>query len=352
MANKDAEVYNVPGIPMRACELFRSKFKAMTSQIQARHDSIDGRTTKLLLLLQSGLSVEAVIIRHDASAGLYAGGPRAGSSRATLCVSSQVGCKMGCTFCATGAMGFKGNLTAGEIVEQLVHASHLTPIRNVVFMGMGEPMNNYTEVVKAVHIMTGRCFRLSPKHITISTVGIIPKILSLKSDLPNVNLAISLHAPTQELRCQIVPAARAFPLPKLISALDCYLSERNCKVFIEYVMLASVNDGEIHAHQMGKLLHGRNVVVNLIPYNPTTVPMHLEASGQSEIQHFQKILKEEYQLRTIIRQVMGQEIAGACGQLSLLHPQKHSLQPPSERLAVLDIEDMGDLEFSSFQIRT
>lgn len=349
LANRDAEAYSVPGIPIRASNLFRYKFKALTSQIRAQYDSIDGRTTKLLIQLQNGLSAEAVIIRHDSSAGKYAGGPRSGGSRATLCVSSQVGCKMGCTFCATGAMGFKGNLSAGEIVEQLVHASYLTAIRNIVFMGMGEPMNNYAEVVQAVHVMTGRCFRMSPKHITISTVGIIPKILSLKDDLPEVNLAISLHAPTQELRCQIVPAARAFPLSKLVAALDSYLFERKCKVFIEYVMLSSVNDGEMHAHQMGKLLRGRNVVVNLIPYNPTVVSMHLEASGSTEVLHFQKILKEVYQLRTIVRQEMGQEIAGACGQLSLIHPKKQISKAPNESLTVLDIEDIGSLHPKSIQ---
>eukprot|EP00250_Pteridium_aquilinum_P010324 c19301_g1_i2 orf=692-1339(-) len=169
LANKGAELYDVPDLPSRACTLFRSKFKSMTSHVQTQQDSTDGRTTKLLITFQGGLSAEAVIIRHDSSAGKYAGGPRSGAFRATLCVSSQVGCKMGCTFCATGTMGFKGNLSSGEIVEQLVHASQVTSIRNVVFMGMGEPMNNYAAVVQAIKTMTGRSFCLSPKHITVST---------------------------------------------------------------------------------------------------------------------------------------------------------------------------------------
>lgn len=341
LAKKGAEAYDVPDLPSRARTLFRTKFKSMTSHVQAQHDSTDGRTTKLLITFQNGLSAEAVIMRHDSSVGKYAGGPRSGAYRATLCVSSQVGCKMGCTFCATGTMGFKGNLTPGEIVEQLVHASQVTSIRNVVFMGMGEPMNNYVAVVQAVKTMTGRCFCLSPKHITISTVGIIPKILSLKVDLPEVSLAISLHAPTQELRSEIVPAARGFPLSKLIATVDAYLVGSKSKVFIEYVMLAAVNDGNAHAHQLGKLLHGRRVVINLIPYNPTTVAMQFKASGPMEVLQFQKILKEVYGLRTTIRQEMGQDIEGACGQLSVSHLQKGSNNISRLGSSVGDIEDLG-----------
>eukprot|EP00250_Pteridium_aquilinum_P010323 c19301_g1_i1 orf=364-1509(-) len=338
LANKGAELYDVPDLPSRACTLFRSKFKSMTSHVQTQQDSTDGRTTKLLITFQGGLSAEAVIIRHDSSAGKYAGGPRSGAFRATLCVSSQVGCKMGCTFCATGTMGFKGNLSSGEIVEQLVHASQVTSIRNVVFMGMGEPMNNYAAVVQAIKTMTGRSFCLSPKHITVSTVGIIPKILSLKVDLPEVSLAISLHAPTQELRSTIVPAARAFPLSKLIAAVDAYLIGSKSKVFIEYVMLATVNDREEHAHQLGKLLQGRRVVINLIPYNPTTVTMQFKASGPIEVLQFQKILKETYGLRTTVRQEMGQDIEGACGQLSVSHLSNKLSKSSS---TVGDIEDLG-----------
>ncbi|MCO5584292.1 hypothetical protein L7F22_038216 [Adiantum nelumboides] len=169
-------------------------------------------------------------------------------------------------------------------------------------------------------------------------VGVIPKIIALKVDLPDVSLAISLHAPTQELRAEIVPAARAFPLSKLIAAVDSYLVESKSKVFIEYVMLAAVNDGEVHAHQMGKLLHGRKVVVNLIPYNPTTVTTQFGASGSTEVHKFQKILKEVYGLRTTVRQEMGQDIEGACGQLHVSHlSNKSSKANP----AVRDIEDFG-----------
>ncbi|KAJ7541788.1 hypothetical protein O6H91_10G076800 [Diphasiastrum complanatum] len=267
--------------------------------------------------LQSGQSVEAVIMRHDSSFGKYAGGPRPKNIRATLCVSSQVGCKMGCTFCATGAMGFKGNLSAGEIVEQLVHASCITPIRNIVFMGMGEPLNNYSAVIQAVRTMTGRCFGLSPNHITVSTVGVVPRILSLAHDLPGIRLAVSVHAPTQELRCQIVPAARAFPLGKLVEALNSYQAISKQTILIEYVMLAGINDTTENAHQLGKLLMKHEVVVNLIPYNPTLAMEGYKASTQENVFLFQKLIREVYGLRTTIRKEMGQDIQGACGQLAL-----------------------------------
>ena len=133
---------------------------------------------------------------------------------------------MGCKFCATGSMGFKNNLSSGEIVEQLVHASCLSQIRNVVFMGMGEPLNNYSALVDSVRVMTGSPFQLSPKKITISTAGIIHAINKLHNDLPGLNLAVSLHAPVQDIHCQIIPDARAFPLQKLMDTLQEYQRNR------------------------------------------------------------------------------------------------------------------------------
>ncbi|CAH1444520.1 unnamed protein product [Lactuca virosa] len=193
--------------------------------------------------------------------GKYGGKPRPGGPRSTLCISSQVGCKMGCTFCATGSMGFKSNLSTTEIVEQLVHASRLSPIRNVVFMGMGEPLNNYNALVEAIRVMTTFPFQLSPKKITVSTVGIIHAINKLHGDLQNINLAVSLHAPVQDIRCQIMPAARAFPLEKLMNDLAEYQKKSQQKIFIEYIMLDGVNDEEQHAHQLGRLLDTFEVVL-------------------------------------------------------------------------------------------
>ncbi|PSS02638.1 Ribosomal RNA large subunit methyltransferase [Actinidia chinensis var. chinensis] len=335
--NPNCELDEVPSLPSSAYPLLRSKFKPFTSTLHSVFDSSDGVTTKLLIKLQNGAFVEAVIMRYDTRLGKYGGQPRPGGPRSTLCISSQVGCKMGCKFCATGSMGFKNNLSSGEIVEQLVHASYLSQIRNVVFMGMGEPLNNYTALVEAIHVMTGLPFQLSPKRITVSTVGIIHAIKKLQSDIPSVNLAVSLHAPLQNIRCQIMPAARAFPLERLMDTLREYQKNSQQKIFIEYIMLDGVNDEEQHAHQLGKLLETFEVVVNLIPFNPIGTLSHFRTSSEQKVSTFQKILRGTYNIRTTIRKQMGQDISGACGQLVVNLPDKRSTGSAG---LLTDIEDL------------
>ncbi|KAJ7946163.1 Ribosomal RNA large subunit methyltransferase [Quillaja saponaria] len=306
----------VPSLPSAAYSLLRSKFKKpLSSSVHSVFHSIDNFTSKLLIKLQNGAFVEAVIMKYDTRLGKYGGKPRPGGLRSTLCISSQVGCKMGCKFCATGSMGFKNNLSSGEIVEQLVHASCLSQIRNVVFMGMGEPLNNYSALVESIRVMTGSPFQLSPKRITVSTVGIIHAINKLHNDLPGLNLAVSLHAPIQDIRCQIMPAARAFPLEKLMNALKEYQRNSQQKILIEYIMLDGVNDEEQHAHQLGKLLETFEVVVNLIPFNPIGTLSQFLTSNEEKVSRFQKILRGTYGIRTTVRKEMGQDISGACGQL-------------------------------------
>ncbi|THU64897.1 hypothetical protein C4D60_Mb01t31340 [Musa balbisiana] len=335
--NPGCELSDVPSLPSAAYPLLSSKFRPLTSFLSSALDSNDRLTTKLLIRLQNGNSVEAVIMRYDTRQGKYDGKPRSGGPRSTLCVSSQVGCKMGCKFCATGTMGFKNNLSSGEIVEQLVHASHITHIRNVVFMGMGEPLNNYAALVEAIQIMTGFPFQLSPKKITVSTVGIIHAINKLPIDLPTVNLAVSLHAPDQDIRCQIMPAARAFPLGKLMDALQTYQKNTQQKVFVEYIMLDGVNDHEQHAHQLGKLLVTFKVVVNLIPFNPIGNSSCFRTSSEENVRTFQKVLRGVYNIRTTIRQEMGQDISGACGQLVVNLAEQRSAGGAS---ILKDIEDL------------
>ncbi|KAJ1388356.1 Radical SAM [Sesbania bispinosa] len=259
----------VPSLPSAAYSFLRSNFtNPLSSSLHSVFHSADNLTSKLLIKLHNGAFVEAVIMRYDTRLGKYGGKPRPGGLRATLCISSQVGCKMGCKFCATGSMGFKNNLSSGEIVEQLVHASSFAQIRNVVFMGMGEPLNNYSAVVESVRVMTGSPFQLSSKRITISTVGIIHAINKLHNDLPGLNLAVSLHAPAQDIRCQIMPAARAFPLEKLMDSLQEYQRKSLQKILIEYIMLDGVNDEEQHAHQLGKLLETFQVICEmLVPFS-------------------------------------------------------------------------------------
>ncbi|ERN02751.1 hypothetical protein AMTR_s00086p00023740 [Amborella trichopoda] len=339
--NPGCQAHEVPSLPSIAYPLLSSKFKSMTSTLASVVDSSDRVTTKLLIELQSGSFVEAVIMRYDTRLGRYGGNPRPGGPRSTLCISSQVGCKMGCTFCATGSMGFKSNLSSGEIVEQLVHASSFSDIRNIVFMGMGEPLNNYAAVVEAVQAMTGSCFRLSPKRITISTVGIIHAINKLKDDLPNVNLAVSLHAPIQDIRCQIMPAARAFPLGRLMDNLRLYQENSQRKILIEYIMLDGVNDEEQHAHQLGQLLKMLVVVVNLIPFNPIGSLSCYNASSEQNVKKFQRILRGVYNVRTTVRREMGQDISGACGQLVVKRSGTKLVEHVNK---LTDIEDLSSLK--------
>ncbi|GAV89977.1 Radical_SAM domain-containing protein/Fer4_14 domain-containing protein [Cephalotus follicularis] len=327
----------IPNLPSPAYSLLRSNFKPLTSTLHSSLQSTDQVTTKLLIKLQNGAFVEAVIMRYDTRLGKYNGKPRPGGPRSTLCISSQVGCKMGCNFCATGSMGFKSNLSSGEIVEQLVHASRFSKIRNVVFMGMGEPLNNYNALVEAIHVMTGLPFQLSIKRITVSTVGIIHAINKLHSDLPGLNLAVSLHAPVQDIRCQIMPAARAFPVGKLMDTLQLYQKNSQQKIFIEYIMLDGVNDNEQQAHQLGKLLQTFEVVVNLIPFNPIGTISQFRTSSEHRVSGFQKILRGTYNIRTTVRKQMGQDISGACGQLVVNLPDKRSVENTG---LLTDIEDI------------
>ncbi|CAI8587287.1 unnamed protein product [Vicia faba] len=312
---------HVPSLPSSAYPLLRSNFKTpLSSTLHSVFHSSDNLTSKLLIKLNNGEFVEAVIMRYDTRLGKYGGKPRLGGPRATLCISSQVGCKMGCRFCATGSMGFKSNLSSGEIVEQLVHASSFAQIRNVVFMGMGEPLNNYSAVVESVRIMTGSPFQLSFKRITISTVGIIHAINKLHNDLPGLNLAVSLHAPAQDIRCQIMPAARAFSLEKLMNSLQEYQRKSLQKILIEYIMLDGVNDEEHHAHLLGKLLETFEVVVNLIPFNSIGTLSQFKPTSEQKVFNFQKILRGTYDIRTTVRKQMGEDISGACGQLVIKAP--------------------------------
>mmetsp|Transcript_1090 Transcript_1090/g.1423 ORF Transcript_1090/g.1423 Transcript_1090/m.1423 type:complete len:425 (-) Transcript_1090:30-1304(-) len=297
-------------VPDRLGTLLKEKFSFCTSSILEEQVSSDG-TVKLLVGLQDGQNVEAVIITHE--------------GRRTLCVSSQIGCAMGCTFCATGTMGIIGDLMAGEILEQLWHARRWGPIRNIVFMGMGEPLNNYDAVLSAIQAMSDvQRFQIAPSYITLSTVGVIPRMLQLTKEAPYVHLALSLHAPNQDLREEIVPSARAFPLDKLMAALDTHLESKKKKsgpkVLIEYVLLKDVNDSLELAHQLGNLLQGRDVIVNLIPYNSTSVEEDYQPPSKEATEVFRSTVAT-YGLITTVRINFGTDIAGACGQLAIKQKQ-------------------------------
>lgn len=283
-------------------------------------DSSDGFTRKYLLSLADGEKIETVLMRF--------------TGRVTACISSQVGCAMGCVFCATGQMGYTRHLTAGEIVAQAVHVaralrlvtshSSLAPysvgqarLRNIVLMGMGEPLHNYDAVMHAIDIMRDETgLALAAERITLSTVGVVPGILRLAKEKRPLHLAVSLHAATQAERAALVPAAKKWPLDELMAACRTYSETTRRRIFYEWTLIEGKNDSIEHARAVGRLLHGLPAQVNLIPLNPTAgyagAPTRTDAA-----KHFQRILREEFNLPSTVRQRRGIDIAAGCGQLAV-----------------------------------
>jgi len=278
--------------------------------------SRDEQTTKGLFKLRDGKEVEAVLMEHY-------------GDRTTVCISSQAGCAFACAFCATGQGGFNRNLSAGEIFEQaLFFARALCErkkrITNVVFMGMGEPFHNFDAVMDAVALLNDSAgFGLGHRHITISTVGLVDKIDRFADERLQVNLAISLHAPNDELRSGLMPVNRRFPLAELMAACERYVNKTNRKVFFEYVMLAGVNDSDACARELASLMRGRLYHVNLIPYNATPDGPY-SATDTARIWDFAAIL-DAAGVPVTVRQNMGRDIAAACGQLQAeTQPKAHA----------------------------
>jgi 23S rRNA (adenine2503-C2)-methyltransferase len=266
--------------------------------------SAGGKTQKAVIELVDGQQIEAVLMAHR--------------DRNTVCVSSQVGCALGCDFCLTGRMGFSRNLTASEIVDQvLFFARRLKKqdkrVTNVVFMGMGEPFMNYDEVIRAVRIIN-REMGLAARKISISTVGVIPGIERLAEEPEQVNLAVSLHTADNGLRSRLMPVNRRYSLNMLMESVNDYLRTTGRKVLLEYVMLKDINDSPGHAQELARLVRQNlkgPVTVNLIAYNSTD---KYKASSAGTIQKFRNILSRE-KIETVQRYSFGRDIKGACGQL-------------------------------------
>lgn len=248
------------------------------------------------------------------------------AERATLCVSSQVGCALACTFCSTAQQGFNRNLTVSEIIGQVWRASKILgnfgvtgvrPITNVVMMGMGEPLLNMANVVPAMELMLDDfAYGLSKRRVTLSTSGVVPALDKL-SEMIDVALAISLHAPNDTLRDEIIPLNKKYNIKMLMDSVNRYLSVSNAnhgKVTIEYVMLDKVNDGVEHAHQLAGVLKNTPCKINLIPWNPFPEAPYAKSSN-SRIDRFQKTLME-YGFTVIVRKTRGDDIDAACGQLA------------------------------------
>jgi 23S rRNA (adenine2503-C2)-methyltransferase len=313
----------------------------------AETHSADGFTRKYLLELGDGRRIETVLMRY--------------TGRVTACISSQVGCAMGCVFCATGQMGFVRHLSAGEIVAQAMHVDavlretsgasrrvvpdephrttarpedslYLPPalaqpasespherherLRNIVLMGMGEPLHNYDAVMKTIDILRDpNGLALGAKKITLSTVGVVPGIRRLAEEKRPFHLAVSLHGATQEERAALVPAARKWPLNELMDACREYIAKQQRRIFYEWTLIEGKNDTPETAHAVGRLLQGQLAQVNLIPLNPTN-GYDGAPTGREAAKRFQEILAE-YGLPSTVRQRRGIDIAAGCGQLAV-----------------------------------
>lgn len=277
-------------------------------------DSSDGCTRKTLFALPDGRQIEAVLMRYD--------------KRQTLCISTQVGCAMACPFCATGQMGFMRNLSAGEIVAQVLYYARMLnredkQVTNIVFMGMGEPLANYAETWRAIRRLNDPAgFNLGARRMTLSTVGLVPAIRRMSREPEQVGLAVSLHAPTDELRDLIVPINRRYPLAMLMQAVHDYVAITRRRVTFEYALMDNLNDSDIQAAQFAALLQGLLCHVNLIPLNPTP-DSPWSGSPDERVYAFRDRLQAAG-IPTTVRLRRGIDIAAGCGQLHNAHAQKQA----------------------------
>lgn len=302
---------------MRAMTNLKAEFRAALSEhhevrriaVLDRQFSTDG-TIKSLFQCDDGATIESVYIPE--------------TKRQTICISTQAGCPLKCAFCLTGISGYKRNLKPWEILSQVAHvmdeAAAASPRDerpwNVVVMGMGEPLLNYENTMVALRIlMDPHGFAITPKKLTLSTVGILPALEKLKLEPVRPNLAISLHAPTSKLRGELMPIEDKYALKDVIAAADSYPSPRGGRVTYEYVLLKDVNDRDEHAHALARLLRGRNGKVNLIPLNPAG-PIPFEAPRKAQVARFEGILLDAG-IPVSVRKPRGQDVLAACGQLHL-----------------------------------
>lgn len=296
-------------LPKSLREVLSSHFSINPLQLVRSIQSSDGFTEKALFNLSNHHPLEAVLMRYQ--------------ERTSICVSSQSGCPIGCSFCATGKLGLLRDLSCGEIIAQYLHFARLLAkeqekITNIVIMGMGEPFLNYRNVKAALHILHDQDgLNVGSRRVTVSTIGIPDKIIQFGEDFPQLNLAVSLHAPTNAIRDTLVPINRRYPIEDILQAVKTYIENTNRRVTFEYVMISGTNDSHEDALQLSRLLHGLLCHVNLIPLNSTD-EFSAVPSPLSTIEKFKSIL-DDHNIPTTIRFSKGSQIQAACGQLAGKH---------------------------------
>lgn len=297
-----ASFEEMTNLPLAARTQLAEAFPAKPISLLERHEDTRDGTVKLLARLTEGnYPIECVLLPD--------------SKRVSVCLSTQAGCAMGCVFCATGTQGLTRNLSAGEIVGQflMLQSESQRRISHIVLMGMGEPLLNYDNTLKAIRILNSEC-GVAMRHITLSTVGIVPNIDKLAQEDLQITLAVSLHAPNDSLRQRLVPVAKNYPLAKLMSSCKAYANHTSRRLTFEYVLLKEVNDRPEDARELAQLMKGMPAALNVIPYNPTSVTESFGRPEPSRIAAFRKIL-ETAGVTVTQRKERGQQIAAACGQL-------------------------------------
>lgn len=287
-------------------ERLKQDFSFTELKLLEKRSDVD--VSKYLFELEDHNKIEAVLMNHDYGK--------------SLCVSTEVGCNMGCKFCESGRLKKVRNLETHEMVEQILKIEELEQIRisHVVLMGIGEPFDNYDNVIDFIDIINeGKGIDIGARHITVSTCGVVPKIKEFMEHGKQVNLAISLHAPNDELRNQLMPINKAYPLNELIQVLKKYIGKTNRRVTFEYILLKGINDSPKQALELSKLICDLNCYVNLIPYNETS---HIEfkRAEQESILKFYDILKQN-NINVTIRREFGTKVMAACGQLRSHHEE-------------------------------
>lgn len=280
-------------------------------QLKEKQESFDG-TIKYLFELHDGSLIETVLMRFD-----Y------GDS---VCVTTQIGCNMGCTFCASGLLKKKRDLSVGEIVSQILYVQKDLDAKNrrvshIVVMGIGEPFDNFKNLIDFLTIVNDDLgLKIGARHITISTCGVIPKIIEFADMQLQYNLAISLHAPNNTLRQSIMPITRAYPLEKLMDAIQYYLSKNNRRITFEYILLENINDAIEHADELSRLIKNMNAYVNLIPYNKVVENAYEKTPFDKAMKFYDRLIKNG--IRATIRKEHGADIDAACGQLRAKHEKR------------------------------